>query len=129
MTEEAAIVVNSIDGYKTTDDGKYVLIKTDQPIPLGISVDALPQLFQATVDGMGNAKKATGSNERFVVDCQWWEIGVEQNAPNLILSLTVQGGGRLDFRLPLTQAPHIRDVLVSITGQGPTSAPDGVTKQ
>ncbi|MFP3705933.1 hypothetical protein SB783_18130 [Paraburkholderia sp. SIMBA_009] len=129
MGEESAYPINSIDGYETTEDGKYLLIRTDQPVAIAVAADALPNLVNAATDGLSKALAAQGVETKPAFDCPWWEIGIERDSQNMVISLSLNNGAKIHFRMPTSQAAPMRDVLSTIAGDGPTGAPTGVTRQ
>ncbi len=131
MQEIAAIPISKILGGMPSDDGKYLLLKTATPdngdIVLAFPGDELPGLVQLAALGRTQGLKIQGvaSEHREVHNTTWWELSKDPQTGLVILSLTLQAGGRLDFALPGLMPRQMHETLGVLLDQPTAQPPHG----
>ncbi|WP_313818736.1 hypothetical protein [Cupriavidus sp.] len=127
MAEHPAIPIDTVQGHMLTDDGSRLLIKTEQPLALAVQTSALHDLLAAVIAGLAEARARApqGNKEKLTFAVEWWEIGVSQDGASMVLSFRLGNGAEFCFQIGRDQAPHMRDVLSTITGNPPRSTVPG----
>ncbi len=129
MTEHAAQLAAKVEGSMTTDDGQHMLLKLTMADGaenvIAIPRDQIAALVDLAALGILQSETAVKADPttRAAFRASWWELAVDAQSGQTLLSLTFGAGGRLHFLLPSPMPAHIHETLGVMLGKSTPETP------
>lgn len=119
MQPSPVVAINSLHGFELTEDGQYLMLKSNQPDRIALHCSVMHELLAALSNAIGSSERIRHKkrNMTFAMPCESWALGKDAGgAPYLIFTFRLPGGAELSFQLHRSQAVHMTEVLALATG-------------
>ena len=114
-----AVAIDSLHGFELTEDGQYLMLKSNQPDRIALHCSVMHELLAALSNAIGSSERIRHKkkNVTFAMPCEAWSLGKDAGgAPYLIFTFRLPGGAELSFQMHRSQAAHMTEVLALVTG-------------
>jgi hypothetical protein len=114
-----AFAINTIHGFELTEDGQYLMLKSNQPDRVALHCSVMHELLAALSNAIGSSERIRSKKKsvKFAMPCEAWALGKDAGgAPYLIFTFRLPGGAELSFQLHRNQALQLSEVLALVTG-------------
>jgi hypothetical protein len=132
MSPQLGIAIDSLHGFELTEDGQYLLLKSNQPDRIALHCSVLHELLAALSNAIGASERIRHKkkNVTFAMPCEAWSLGKDAGgAPYLIFTFRLPGGAELSFQIHRSQASHMTEVLAVATGLAKAGDTSGLRLQ
>ena len=124
MSDIEAYPIESVVGWKGTDDKQCILVKLRQPneneLTLAMPVDALVGMITSLLAATAAVEHQMGQStqHRVTVSCSWYEVGREKGSDSLLLTLYTADKGNLSFQMPRAMVERLSETLTEVLKPG-----------
>jgi hypothetical protein len=132
MSQPLGIAINSLHGFELTEDGQYLLLKSNQPDRIALHCSVMHQLLAALSNAIGWSERIRHKTKsvKFAMPCEAWALGQDaEEGPYLIFTFRLPGGAELSFQIHRSEAAHMTEVLALATGLAKSDDVSGSTLQ
>ena len=132
MSSQAALAIDSLNGFEITADGQYLMLRSNQPDCIALHCSVMHELLAALANAIARSERIRQHHQslKFAMPCEAWQVaGDVRSERHLVLSFRLPGGAELSFRMHRTQAAHMTEVLAMTTGLSQPRKPAGVRMQ
>lgn len=102
-------------------NGAVFHIESEEGRALDLELPAqdIPYLMLFASQADAEMKARRGSDDKFAIPCDWWEVGTATPANIFFLTFKVEGGGEICFKLPMNVAAPMAETLMTLSGALP----------
>jgi hypothetical protein len=128
MQPPLALAIDSLHGFELTEDGQYLMLKSNQPDQIALHCSVMHELLAALSNAIGSSERIRHKKKsvKFAMPCEAWALGADAGgAPYLIFTFRLPGGAELSFQMHRSQAAHLTEVLALATGLAKGGAMSG----
>src|ERR1700754_2263847 len=114
-----AFAINSIHGFELTEDGQYLMLKSNQPDRVALHCSVMHELLAALSNAIGSSERIRSKKKsvKIAMPCEARALGKDADGkPYLIFTFRLPGGAELSFQLHRSQAAQLTEVLALATG-------------
>ncbi|HEY3598965.1 MAG TPA: hypothetical protein VGL08_15800 [Paraburkholderia sp.] len=132
MAPPPAFAIDSLHGFELTEDGQYLLLKSNQPDRIALHCSVMHELLAALSNAIGSSERIRHKKKsvKFAMPCEAWALGKDAGGkPYLIFTFRLPGGAELSFQMHRSQAAHMTEVLALATGLAKSSDLSGLRLQ
>ncbi len=119
MASPLAFAIDSLHGFELTEDGQYLLLKSNQPDRIALHCSVMHELLAALSNAIGSSERIRHNKKsrKFAMPCEAWALGKDAGGkPYFIFTFRLPGGAELSFQMHRSQAAHMTEVLALATG-------------